>query len=158
MNETSPPDDPRFDIRRMIFLALLDELGHQEVVQVFLDPRRHGVGVPDYLRADDSVCLKYSYQFAVPMDLVADELGIAATLTFSGGATRTFVPWTAIRYVFASAETTRKAIERLAREDKKKTLRLVADDEKPPEGPAGEAEAAARREFGGLRLVKGGSA
>jgi hypothetical protein len=53
--------------------------------------------LPQHLLGRAQLRLDYSYGFSPPIrDLAIDDKGIAATLSFSGQASETFVPWSAI--------------------------------------------------------------
>lgn len=65
--------------------------------RVYLDARRTGVQLPPHLLTEPQLRLDYSYGFSPPIpDLVVDEKGISATLSFSQRAFATFVPWEAV--------------------------------------------------------------
>jgi hypothetical protein len=79
--------------KREVMQALLE----RAEARVHLDARREGVKLPDRLRTDGHVRLDYGYGFQPPIpDLLIDDAGIHATLSFSRVPFRTFVPWTAI--------------------------------------------------------------
>jgi stringent starvation protein B len=81
-------------------LALLE----RAEARVHLDARRPGVVLPPRLLGDGHVRLDYAYGFTPPIhDLVVDDEGIHATLSFNRVATKTFVPWSAI-YLIADYE------------------------------------------------------
>jgi hypothetical protein len=66
-------------------------------VYVQIDPRRDGVALPDFLRQQPRVVLQYGYNMPVPIhDLVIDERGISATLSFRRVAHATLIPWAAV--------------------------------------------------------------
>jgi len=74
-------------------LALLE----RAEARVHLDARRPGVVLPPRLLGDGHVRLDYAYGFTPPIpDLVIDDAGVHATLSFNRQATKTFIPWTAI--------------------------------------------------------------
>jgi hypothetical protein len=65
--------------------------------RVHLDARRDGVVLPSRLRADGHVRLDYGYRLQPPIpDLVVDDDGIRATLSFNRTPFATFVPWSAV--------------------------------------------------------------
>jgi hypothetical protein len=66
-------------------------------VLVHLDPRKKGVELPPHLQKDKRLILQYGYNMPMPIyDLVVDERGISATLSFQRVAHATFVPWSAV--------------------------------------------------------------
>ncbi len=66
-------------------------------VYVQLDPRREGVELPEFLRQAPRLVLQYGYNMPVPIhDLVIDEQGIKATLSFRRVSHSTLVPWSAV--------------------------------------------------------------
>mgnify|MGYP000060595619 CR=1 FL=1 len=66
-------------------------------VYVQLDPRRQGVELPEFLRQEPRLVLQYGYNMPVPIhDLVIDEQGIKATLSFRRVSHSTVVPWSAV--------------------------------------------------------------
>lgn len=84
---TTPPSKP--DVMR----ALLE----RSEARVYLDARRDGVKLPAHLRAEPQLRLDYSYGFHPPIpDLVVNDEGIAATLSFNQRPQPTFIPWAAI--------------------------------------------------------------
>lgn len=84
---------PKPPSKREVMSALLEEAE----AQVHFDPRHPDVEVPAPLRAHTHVRLDYGYRLvpAIP-DLLVDETGIRATLSFSRRPTPTFVPWEAV--------------------------------------------------------------
>jgi stringent starvation protein B len=86
-DELQPPS------KRDVMLALLE----QAEAQVHLDARREGVLLPAKLRASSNVRLDYGYGLVPPIpDLVVDDQGIHATLSFNRAPFETFVPWSAV--------------------------------------------------------------
>jgi hypothetical protein len=86
-------DDGALPPKREVFLHLLREGS----VFVHLDARKAGVMLPSWLLGEMHVVLEYGYDLAVPItDLVADPVGIAATLSFRREPHRAMVPWTAV--------------------------------------------------------------
>jgi stringent starvation protein B len=91
------PDRPS---KHQAFLALLQE-GRPSL---HLDARREGVVVPEHLKADPHLVLQYGIDLPIPIvDLVVDERGVHATLSFSRTPHGTFVPWAAV-YVIATED------------------------------------------------------
>ncbi len=79
--------------KREVMLALLE----RAEARVHLDARRAGVVLPDRLRGDGHVRLDYGYGLQPPIpDLLIDDEGIHATLSFSRVPFATFVPWSAV--------------------------------------------------------------
>jgi hypothetical protein len=84
---TSPPS------KQEIMLALLE----RSEARVHLDARRPGVSLPDRLLSSGNVRLDYGYTLQPPIvDLVVDDRGIQATLSFNRAPFLTFVPWSAV--------------------------------------------------------------
>ncbi len=132
-----------------VFNALLDALDFGQTVDILFDARRAECAVPDHLRAAGGKSFKYSRAFSPPIpDLLATDEGISATLTFNGAPFKTFVPWSAVAFMFFPHDVALRA----AATANAPKLRLVADDEAPPE------EERPAFAGGGLRLVKGGEA
>jgi stringent starvation protein B len=81
-------------------LALLE----RAEARVHLDARRPGVLLPARFLSEAHLRLDYGYGFQPPIpDLLIDDDGIHATLSFSHKPFATFVPWTAV-YVIADFE------------------------------------------------------
>jgi hypothetical protein len=79
--------------KKEVMLALLE----RSEARVHLDARRDGVLLPERLRGDGHVRLDYGYGLTPPIpDLVIDDDGIRATLSFSRVPFATFIPWTAV--------------------------------------------------------------
>jgi hypothetical protein len=79
--------------KKEVMLALLE----RAEARVHLDARRDGVSLPERLLGDGHVRLNYGYHFAPPIpDLLVDDDGIHATLSFDRRPFTTFVPWSAI--------------------------------------------------------------
>jgi hypothetical protein len=115
--------------KREVMQALLE----RAEARVHLDARRDGVMLPDRLRGDGHVRLDYGYGFQPPIpDLVIDDDGIHATLSFNRVPFRTFVPWTAI-YLIADFDGNGAVWQ----EDIPADLLDVAE---PPSGPPGEPD------------------
>lgn len=91
-----PPDGARALMKpdkQTVMLELLKEAW----VYVHIDPRREGVVLPEFLREEPRVVLQYGYNMPVPIyDLIVDERGIGATLSFRRVAQPTFIPWSAV--------------------------------------------------------------
>jgi hypothetical protein len=84
---TQPPS------KKDVMLALLE----RAEARVHLDARRDGVVLPTRFLADGHVRLDYGYHFTPPIpDLVVDDDGVHATLSFNRQPFSTFVPWSAI--------------------------------------------------------------
>jgi stringent starvation protein B len=89
------PDRPS---KQEAFLALLKE----GWTSLHLDARRPGVVVPAHLKNEAHLVLQYGHDLPIPIpDLVIDDDGVTATLSFSRTPYRTVVPWSAV-YVVAS--------------------------------------------------------
>jgi stringent starvation protein B len=89
------PDRPS---KQEAFLALLKE----GWTSLHLDARRPGVVVPAHLKNEAHLVLQYGHDLPIPIpDLVVDDDGVTATLSFSRTPHRTLVPWSAV-YVVAS--------------------------------------------------------
>lgn len=85
---------------------LLRELmSRGRLARVYLDPRRDGVVLPATLRGSPYVVLHYGLHLIVPIpDLVVDDRGISATLSFSRTPLATHVPWSAVFAIGEEAE------------------------------------------------------
>ncbi|HJU21030.1 MAG TPA: ClpXP protease specificity-enhancing factor SspB [Casimicrobiaceae bacterium] len=84
------PPPPR---KRDVMQALID----RAEARVHLDARRAGVRLPQRLLGSGHVLLDYGYGLQPPIpDLVLDDEGIHATLSFSRCPFATFVPWSAV--------------------------------------------------------------
>ena len=84
--------------KHQAFLALLQE----GWTSLHLDARREGVVVPAHLKTEAHLVLQYGNDLPIPItDLVVDDQGVSATLSFSRTPHRTVVPWTAV-YVIAT--------------------------------------------------------
>ena len=81
---------------------LLEQLLDQGMVLVALDARTPGVALPAHLADDPQLRLNLSYRFGLPM--CVDDLGIHATLTFSGVQSEVDIPWRAV-FLMASHVT-----------------------------------------------------
>jgi hypothetical protein len=69
-------------------------------IQVQLDARRAGVVVPAAQQSKAQLRLDVGYHMEPPInDLVVDEKGIGATLSFDHAPFATFVPWSAVFFV-----------------------------------------------------------
>jgi stringent starvation protein B len=87
---SSPPAPPS---KKDVMLTLLE----RAEARVHLDARRPGVLLPAHLRGQSHLRLDYGYGFTPPIhDLVIDDEGIHATLSFSRQPFATFVPWSAV--------------------------------------------------------------
>jgi stringent starvation protein B len=74
-------------------LALLE----RAEARVHLDARRPGVLLPARFLGQAHLRLDYGYGFTPPIpDLVIDDDGIRATLSFNRVSFSTFIPWTAV--------------------------------------------------------------
>lgn len=79
--------------KQQVMLELLKDAW----VYVQLDPRRQGVDLPEFLRQEPRLVLQYGYNMPVPIhDLVVDEDGIKATLSFRRVSHATLIPWSAV--------------------------------------------------------------
>jgi len=86
----APPPPPT---KREVLLALLE----RAEARVHLDARRPGVELPARFLGQAHLRLDYGYGFTPPIpDLVIDDAGIRATLSFNRAPFATFVPWSAI--------------------------------------------------------------
>lgn len=77
-------------------LALLE----RAEARVHLDARRPGVQLPARFLGQAHLRLDYGYGFTPPIpDLVIDDAGIHATLSFNRVPFATFIPWSAVYLV-----------------------------------------------------------
>ena len=75
---------------------LLALLGHGSAY-LQLDGRTSGVSLPDWLRVDPAVVLELGLELAIPIpDLVVDDFGVRATLSFRREPYSCAIPWTAV--------------------------------------------------------------
>ena len=75
---------------------MLTLLEHAEA-RVHLDARRPGVMLPSRFLGEAHLRLDYGYGFAPPIaDLIVDDEGVRATLSFNRQPFATFVPWSAV--------------------------------------------------------------
>lgn len=62
-----------------------------------LDPRKMNVVVPAWFKHQADLCLEIGTNMPIPIpDLVVDEVGIHATLSFARSPFVCFIPWTAV--------------------------------------------------------------
>jgi stringent starvation protein B len=62
-----------------------------------IDARRAGVRVPESFCQDPHLVLQYGYDLKIPIpDLVVNDWGVRATLSFSRALISTAVPWSAV--------------------------------------------------------------
>ncbi len=79
--------------KKQVMLELLKDAW----VFVILDPRRDGVDLPRHLRTEPQLVLQYGYNMPMPIaDLVIDDDGIKATLSFQRTPHATVIPWSAV--------------------------------------------------------------
>ena len=82
------------------FLGLL----RQGLVSIHFDARKPGVIVPPQCANDPHTIFQYGIAMPIPIpDLVMNETGVRATLSFSRQPHPTFVPWSAVYVVACSA-------------------------------------------------------
>jgi stringent starvation protein B len=127
---------------------VMERLLQEGPVLIQLDARKEGVDVPKQFLHDARLVLRLGYGLSPPIhDLILDDDGVSATLTFSGVPYHCQVPWESV-YAVVSAVSER---------------RMVWPDDIPPEALAdlGAQERAedppprkAERRGGHLRLVK----
>lgn len=71
-------------------------------LEVFFNPRAEGVVVPEHVRAFVQTKFDYGEELPIPIpDLVIDDAGISATLSFNREPFKTFLPWAAIFLMMA---------------------------------------------------------
>jgi stringent starvation protein B len=127
-------------------------------VFVYLDARRSGVKVPPEFAENRQLLLQYGDNMPIPIpDLVVNDEGITATLSFSRMPHRTFVPWSAV-YMIERTDGHRilyykdvpedvAIVARPASADTGESfvpsalVELQGDDDEPREGELGEDEA-----------------
>lgn len=69
-------------------------------VLITLDARRDGVVVPDYMRSDYNLTLRFGYDLKPPIfDLTLDADSIRGTLSFHQTSFHCTIPWTAVYQV-----------------------------------------------------------
>ena len=81
--------------------AAFENLYKDGWVRVYLDARRPGVVLPARFCSAAQMLLEYGEDMPIPIeDLVIDDEGIRATLSFSQESCGTFVPWSAVYVIF----------------------------------------------------------
>ncbi len=114
-------------------LALLE----RAEARVHLDARREGVQLPPRFLNEAHLRLDYGYGFTPPIpDLVIDDTGIRATLSFNRQASATFIPWSAV-YLIADFDGNGAVWQEDIPAD------LMIDGEAPKTEPAPEAKPSA---------------
>jgi stringent starvation protein B len=73
---------------------------HAGMLKVYCDARQPGVVVPLALAKESELPLNFSYKFAPP-DLVVNEWGLRATLSFYGSRFRVSVPWASVFAIYS---------------------------------------------------------
>lgn len=120
---------------------LLEEALKVGVVQIYFDPRGGSVVVPEQFKEDAAMSLNLSYGFDPP-DLLVNNCGVRATLTFAGLRSKIFVPWESIEYMWDPSTSTMWSDDNLF--DSVEIAELSEDIE--PEPPT--------KTFGPLRVIK----
>jgi stringent starvation protein B len=73
---------------------------------IHIDPRKHGVRVPEYLLLKENLILQIGYNMPVPIpDLKITDFGIYATLSFKGMPYECYVPWSAVSAIVSETGT-----------------------------------------------------
>jgi hypothetical protein len=86
--------------KKEVMLTLLE----RAEARVHLDARRPGVQLPPRFLGEAHLRLDYGYGFVPPIpDLVVDDDGVRATLSFNRHPFATFIPWSAV-YLIADFE------------------------------------------------------
>lgn len=89
MSDTHEPLPDKREVARALLL--------RGSVFVHLDPRHHGVMVPQHLRKQPQLVLQVGLDMAVPIpDLRVDQEGVTGTLSFNRSPFTCFVPWEAV--------------------------------------------------------------
>lgn len=139
--------------KKETLLAFLD----RGVAMVHLDARRPGVRAPPQFAQEPCLRLNFSYKYGLP-DLVIDDAGVSASLSFGGRSFHCVVPWAAV-YGMSSQASGAEAVwhEDLPAEvveqpqPRKPALAAVETDDSAP-AEAEEPEAPKPRPH--LRLVR----
>jgi stringent starvation protein B len=88
-----PDEVPKLPEKR----AFIEELIGQGPILVYVDARVESVDVPEYLRKDPRLMLRFGYGLTPPIhDLTIDDDGIRGTLTFRGTPYACVLPWVAV--------------------------------------------------------------
>jgi stringent starvation protein B len=86
-------DVPQLPPKREFIGKLLDD----GPVLVHIDPRHDDVSVPEHLRADPRLVLRFGYGLAPAIvDLTLDKSGLSGTLTFGGVPHHCLLPWPSV--------------------------------------------------------------
>lgn len=118
----TPDERPQ---KKDAFLSFLTE----GWVSVHLDARRVGVTLPGELTENPHLVLQYGQDMPIPIpDLVINDQGIGATLSFARISHKTFIPWTAV-YIVACTDG--RGVVYV--EDAPEEVSIMA---RPPEGTA----------------------
>ena len=120
---------------------LLEKLLKQGQVQIAVNIQVPGVELPVKHMKDETIRLNLSYKFGMPMSL--EEVGVSATLSFSGDIYNCKVPWQAIYIMVAfDTEIVYMSSEDLPKPMAKDDLKSLAaeemkrvDSKKPPNHP-----------------------
>jgi len=96
-DRTAQADPNKVYVSRMKWLVARVLLSNAKTVQISLDARRSGVIVPPFLANESRLVLEVGSGMAIPIpDLMLDEEGVSATLSFNRKPFKCKVPWTAI--------------------------------------------------------------
>jgi hypothetical protein len=85
------PTSEQLSEKPKFFLALLDK----EVVEISFDTTFNQVILPNSLKSNKIIKLKWSRKFQIP-DFGIDNSGVFGTLSFAGEGSFVYVPWEAV--------------------------------------------------------------
>ncbi len=86
-----------YGLNQHLVLVLTRGMLWDDTLLVHVDARREDVQVPDNLRSEAQLVLRFGLDLTPPIhDLAVDEMGISGTLRFSGVPHRCILAWPAI--------------------------------------------------------------
>jgi stringent starvation protein B len=144
--DAEPSAEVRLPAKRDVVTRLLGE----GTILVHLDSRRSGVSVPDHLRSDPRLVLRFGYGLTPAIaDLEVGEDALSGTLSFRGRPHRCVLPWSSVYAVISEGDQ-----RGMVWPDDVPPEAMTADPEDPAEAGASTDEpAAAPRARGHLKLV-----
>jgi len=107
--DIEPPEDldaePAADVRLPAKSDVVNRLLGEGTILVHVDARRDGVSVPDRLRSDPRLVLRFGYGLTPAIaDLEVGEEALSGTLSFGGVPHRCVLPWPAVYAVVSEAD------------------------------------------------------
>jgi len=134
--------------------AIAEALLERGSVFIHLDPRFEGAQVPPFMRSQPQVVLQIGLNMPIPIyDLVVDDDGVAATLSFSRTPHYCFVPWDSVFALVGDDGRGRVFIESMPSEIKREIDREASvvdleDDREPTSAELDAVEMPERDEDG----------